>query len=381
MKAIVPLVLLCLCQCAALAWAEGVESANESAWAAQLDSAARELGLPVIQLAEWQFPPLPEPREALPAPPSAPAPELDALPPGDEPYANQFKQQVPPRPGETIDLRPPDENGPFHLLNHEPSWLNDVIDDHALLYREARSEVEFLPKDSGGLGLTTLGFKSSWAGGDGPLWIEPFFNWTFLNGPLFPDIRPQVYDLGIEINLAGRISENFGLHVQLTPMFSTDFDNKTSDAFRLISSGLITYRADEVTTLVAGLCYLDRPDLPFLPVAGVRWQVLEDLQVDLLVPRPRVAWCFDRENGSESWAYLAGEVGGGSWAVEREFNRKDRMGYRDLRLLLGIETKLVSGQRHLLEAGYVFSRHLEFERYRGSQHLGGTAVLRMGTLF
>jgi hypothetical protein len=217
--------------------------------------------------------------------------------------------------------------------------------------------------------------------GSGPLWVETFFGWHFLSGPLRPDVRPQVYDLGIEVNFAKQINEIFALHLQLPPMFSTDFANKTGDAFRIPFGGLVTCQVDPEVKLVAGLTYLDRPDLNVLPIAGLRWRPREDLEFDLLVPRPRAAWiCSHDTQGTEGWLYLAGEVGGGSWAVKTE-DRKTRMGYRDLRLLVGYETRTLDGNRGTLEAGYVFDRRLDFARGRGDQNLGGTAVLRWGRTY
>lgn len=285
--------------------------------------------------------------------------------------------------GETVDLRPPDLADLERALTEvEPSWLNDVIDDHLLLWRNVDDALQVVGKDGeSGFGWTRIGFKWDIKRDTGPLWVSGYFGWNFLSGPLTPDVPAQTYDLGIEFNFAQQINELWGLHLQVSPLFATDFDNKSGDAFRLTAGGMVTYQADPVTKIVAGLVYLDRPDLNFLPIAGLKWMVTDNLEFDMLVPRPRIAWRFKEGSAGDDWLYLSGEVGGGSWAIEREGNLKDRMGYRDLRLLLGVESQQIDGDRRVLEAGYVFDRRLDFMRYGGDQNLGGTFVIRWGRIY
>ncbi len=69
------------------------------------------------------------------------------------------------------------------------------------------------------------------------------------------------------------------------------------------------------------------------------------------------------------WWYVAGEYGGGSWAVSRpilntmtgvrsEFD--DEVDYNDIRILLGLETFCHYGLKGLFEVGYVFNRKLDY---------------------
>ena len=122
---------------------------------------------------------------------------------------------------------------------------------------------------------------------------------------------------------------------------------------------------------------MDRPDLPFVPTAGIRiWE--DDFELDLVIPRPRIAWRTDQEVDEETWFYIAGELGGGSWAVERELSRKEILSYRDYRLLVGWETKKVDGSRQVFELGWVFDRQIDFDRFSGSSDLDDTFVMRWG---
>ncbi len=278
-----------------------------------------------------------------------------------------------------VDLRVPEVSDDEE--NEPPSWMNPFIDDHIYLWHENREELEILMHDDDGFGMTTLGFDGIIHDSDGPMWANFKFGWHFLKGPVQPDVRAQTYDLTFELNHAEQLNDIWGGHLQVSPTWATDWDNKTGDAFRIAGGGLLSMKYDDGVTFLFGATYLDRPDLPVVPTAGIRiWD--EDFELDLVVPRPRIAWRTDTgENGTETWFYLAGELGGGSWAIERELNRKDIMSYRDYRLLVGCETKEHDGSRQVFECGWVFHRRLDFDRFGGSQHLGDTAVIRIGQIY
>jgi len=286
---------------------------------------------------------------------------------------------VGPETGE-IDLRPPAIPLGEFGEDVEPSWIDGVIDDHLLIWREIPIGTELVPRVGTAFGMTTLGVKFDVVG-KGPMWVTGSFGWNFLSGPNTAAVPPQTYDLGIEINYAKKIDDLWGVHLNLTPLWATDFSNNSSDAFRLMAGGLVTYQAAEKARLVAGLSYLDRPDLEFLPIAGVKWNVTENVEIDAIVPRPRVAWRFSKDEVNESWLFMAGEVGGGSWAIQREGNENDQMGYRDLRWLGGVEYKQISGSRSVFEAGYVFNRHIEFEHGPGNVNPGSTFLIRWGQFY
>ncbi|WP_437230038.1 hypothetical protein SH661x_001751 [Planctomicrobium sp. SH661] len=279
-----------------------------------------------------------------------------------------------------IDLRPPSIPLGDFGTPEEPSWLDGLIDDHLLIWHEVPIGTQVLPRAGTAFGMTSLGVKFDVVG-KGPMWVSGNFGWNFLSGPDTAAVGPQTYDLGLELNYAKKFNDVWGVHLNVSPLLATDFVNNTSDAFRMLAGGLVSYQADDVTRLVAGISYLDRPDLNFLPIAGLKWSVTENLQVDMLVPRPRIAWRFNKEEVQESWLFLAGEVGGGSWAIERDPKLADRMGYRDLRCVGGIEYKQQSGGRSVFEAGYVFNRHIQFQSGPGDVNPGTTFVIRWGQFY
>jgi hypothetical protein len=133
---------------------------------------------------------------------------------------------------------------------------------------------------------------------------------------------------------------------------------------------------------VGGVTYLDRHDLPVAPIAGLRL-MRNDFAVDLLIPQPRLAYRYHvTDEQAESWVYVGGALGGGSWAYEREdTGLHDVVGYRDYRLLVGHETKAREGIRGVLEAGYVFERRLEFQHGPGDFSPGDSWFLRLGLVY
>ncbi len=305
----------------------------------------------------------------------------------DAPYFPRDGQHVPGSevliPDEAAEPPLPLITDILEVINPPPPhWLGPLLDDNSLIYRETRNAASFL-SSRGGFGLTTLSFVGDvHADETGPIWLRPKFGWHFLNGPLQPDLPPQSYDLALEANFSRQIDSVWSLHLQVTPTIATDFDNKGSDAFRLVAGGMLGMQLSPNWKFVGGLTYLDRPDLPLLPIAGFRLSA-EDVILDLLVPRPRFAYRYRvTDEHEESWAYVAGEIGGGSWAFERDSTGlHDVVGYRDFRILIGSESRSAQGPGHLIEAGYVFGRRLEFANGPGDFSPGNSWIIRVGTTY
>lgn len=290
---------------------------------------------------------------------------------------------APPAPvivEDEIDIRPPSTKDLEEALEEaeQPTWLNSVIDDHSLLWREVRSDgISILPASD--FGLTSIGFDFGLSDGEGPVWTQLKFDWTFVNGPGKPDVRPQLYDISYEINYSDQFG-NVGIHAQLAPTYSTDWDNKGKHAFRLIGGGLATLELLPGFDLVGGAMYLDRPDLEVLPIYGLRIHG-EDHELDIVYPRFRYAVRVGHGDEGSDWLYAKSEFGGGAWAIDSDGFGRDQMGYRDWRLMFGWESRELDGDRRIFEAGLVFDRELEFERRKTTLNLGNTALIRMGRTF
>ncbi|MCA8998199.1 MAG: hypothetical protein KDA80_14470 [Planctomycetaceae bacterium] len=286
---------------------------------------------------------------------------------------------------ETFDLRVPGSGPLANAIEGEelvePSWLNEVIDDHVLLWQPVTGSNDFVFRDNNGFGISTLNFKGEVGEDSGPIWTNLAFGWHLLSGPRQPDVPSQVYDLSLGIHIAKQVTPDWDFHAHFAPTFSTDWDNKSGDAWRMIGGALVSYEMNPALKSVVGFSYLDRPDLPVLPVAGFRWAITPDVYADILIPEPKIAYLLEADEDSSSWLYLKGQIGGGSWAIESAPDYDDRMGYRDLRLLFGFETARINGERDIFEFGYVFDRELHFDRRNLTLPVGDTWSLRFGRTY
>ena len=238
---------------------------------------------------------------------------------------------------------------------------------------------------SNGLGITELDLSAMFAvpmlTADSPLLITPKFSTSFLDQKGWDEtfhttglglrwIRPIVKD---------KLTADLGFSV----LYCGDFHVRTGDALRYPIHVTAIWNFNPRTKIIFGMIYSDRRDsYNVFPMAGLIWTPNEDVSVELIVPRIRVAqrirW-FGSAGGDEQsdWLYTAFEFGGGSWGYEPIDGRVES---RDFRLLLGYERRTRFGVTVGLEAGYMFDRKLEFEHY-GSMHPSDSVFLRLRTSF
>jgi hypothetical protein len=133
------------------------------------------------------------------------------------------------------------------------------------------------------------------------------------------------------------------------------------------------YRWSPTLDWVLGIESLDRDDISVLPVLGVIITPRDDLHLELVFPRPRIEVLVNPTHS----LYMAGELGGGTWAIERTTRTNDVVTYRDLRLLLGISSRDDDGKESGMELGYVFGRDLSYRSGFGDYQPGDTLLIRL----
>src|SRR5690606_32614937 len=163
--------------------------------------------------------------------------------------------------------------------------------------------------------------------------------WHFVHGPRRTDLPGQLYDASLEARMYWPFHDQLIGEFALAPSIFTDGDNTSGYALRIVWRGVGYYIWSPDVQLAAGSTFLDRKDILVLPIAGVIWTPTPDHRLDLLFPQPRIAHRYRHDAHHERWVYLSGELGGGSWAIERRTGRDDIVSYRDLRLITGIEWK------------------------------------------
>lgn len=192
------------------------------------------------------------------------------------------------------------------------------------------------------------------------LTTQPGGGITWINGDPSLDLPDRLYHFAIPIQIDLSSNENVVIDLNVTPAWFTDGVNRRPEMFRLQGGSNIYYRLNPRDSLTAGFVYLNRDDIPALPVFGM---LIHDedagRRLELVFPQPRLMWRLSPRNGSSIWGVITGELGGGSWAVKRADRTPDVLTYRDYRLTGGIEVRSHDGLRGMLEAGWVFGRRLE----------------------
>ncbi len=199
-----------------------------------------------------------------------------------------------------------------------------------------------------------------------PLYLLPSFSLHQWSGPRPPhtaDLPPLAYsaflDSGWQSDPARILGAELGLRVG---MFS-DFETATSDSLRIQGRGIGRIRLTPRATLKGGVIYLDRNKVKLLPAVGLLWQPNPDTRFDLFFPEPKLAHSLSTLGTVDTWWYVAGYYGGGSWTVKRDSGAKESIDINDNRLVLGFEwgrnDQMREGRRvGFMEVGYVFQREL-----------------------
>ena len=223
-----------------------------------------------------------------------------------------------------------------------------------------------LPRGTGGLGIDELSVQTIFAfplfTRESPLVITPTFGVQFVDGPDTSELPAQLFDASVQVRHLRPIGERWTLDVAVTPGWHGDFEPGAGRQYRLPARALAVFTWSPETKLIAGLAYLDREDVNFLPVAGLIWTPSDDWKIEIVVPRPRVAWRMTCNGCQEDWLYLAGEFGGGSYGFHRSDGAADVATLSDLRLLVGLERRSPGGLNGQLEVGWVFNRQIDYLR-------------------
>lgn len=265
--------------------------------------------------------------------------------------------------------RPPDaRDGVFQKLIFTSTWLHSGT---AAGFGIAEQELK-----------TVLGFPIP--SRRSPLVVTPGFSVAYLDEPAGVDLPARVYAATVQFRWWKRFTPRFGIDFAVTPGVFSDFEHSSDDALRFPGHVAARFEWTPNLDLVLGAAYLDRDDVSVLPIGGLIWTPYEDLKLELVAPRPRIAhrvyWWGARTEEVQDWAYLAGEFGGGTWAVRRAIG-EDVVTYHDFRVILGLERKALGGLDGRLEIGYVFGRKIEFHTPTPDVEPEDTVMVRAGLTY
>ncbi len=224
--------------------------------------------------------------------------------------------------------------------------------------------------------------------GPPPPFISAQFSYTGLTAPAALELPASLYDASLGAAWMRPLNERWMLRFMASAAFASDWENTSSDAWQFRGGVLATYKWTENLQLIVGAIASGRDDLPILPGLGAIWTPTPSWRVNLIMPRPRIAYLIADTGVRHHWVFISGGLSGGTWAFER--NRiDDKLTYREWRVGFGWESSppqasqfMPSGGLKLeAELGYVFGREFEFERRTESIDIDGTLLLRMGANF
>ncbi len=210
------------------------------------------------------------------------------------------------------------------------------------------------------------------------LLITPGYSAHALNGPITTDLPGTLYENWIEFRWLKKWNDRWSSDIAVSPSLYTDYDNLSDDAFRITGRALALYTASEEWQWAFGAIYLDREDIQAMPAVGAIWTPNEDYKVELLFPRPRIMRKLYSDECLTRWAYLGGEFGGNTYAIERPGAVRDVVTYSALRMYVGYEVKRTKGFSPRVELGWTFNRSLEYQSGVGDMDLPSTAMFRIG---
>ena len=214
-----------------------------------------------------------------------------------------------------------------------------------------------------------------------PYRLIPGFMTRYVSGPDITDLPAQLGEFSIELAATYQLGQVWTLDVGIRPGLNTDLNYLSGESFRLQGHAVFARQLSATTQGVLGFVYLDREDIPALPIVGWIWQPNPGTKLEFVFPRPRLAMAVGENPSDCGWVYLKGELGGNSWTIERANGAHDVATYRDLRFVMGYETPFTAGIGAQFETGWVTARKLMYASGTPDYTPPDTFLIRAGFSF
>jgi hypothetical protein len=260
-------------------------------------------------------------------------------------------------------------DGFFQKAKFTATWIPQP-DDDSLGWTDLRSEV-----------TVAVPFFTR----DAPMLITPFYELHFLNRPAGFDLPPRLHDVAIDFSHFRRVTNDWFVNVAIAPGFYADdhsFDS--DDACRINGRAVAVYDPTPEVKWVIGATYVHGGWAKVVPVAGLIYEPNDDVSYELVFPRPRAAWRLPTSPApgcDEYWFYVLGEFANSIWAFEQNDGTDDMLAYRDFRIILGLERKIIGGLSHRIEVGYVFDREIKLASDGDEVDMDDSFLLRAGVVY
>lgn len=214
--------------------------------------------------------------------------------------------------------------------------------------------------------------------------VSPNFRYTHVqwngDGQGEGFLPESLYAGGVTVGLMSIVNERRRVIVNAMPAYSSD-GKATSRSFVCPVMAALNCTYNERWNLTVGIIYLDRSDIPVLPVGGAIYTPNENTRLELMMPQLKFAKRFlsrttlhadnVADNASaasptvpptnDNWWFLSGGFSGNSWAFRSVGDQDDFAMLREYVLKCGWEHTRPS-TKWTLELGYLFGREIQFDR-------------------
>lgn len=262
------------------------------------------------------------------------------------------------------------------------------------LFEHPRARQTYLYGSNGGnemsindIEIATTLNRAKFLGGPQPLKFSPGFVFHYWGGPNSIDnpgfdMPARAYSAYIAADHITDPQKVSGLETNLTFGYYSDFNNTSSNAFRLTGKVVGWYRINPYIVGKFGAEYFDRVNVKLLPAFGLYMTPNSDMKLDLYFPRSKLSHRIPNIGNVEAWAYFGAEYGGGSWAIKRADDTNDQADINDVRSYIGLEWQGPRRVTGFFELGYVFDRNIVY-RSNGLDvlDLQDTFMIRSGFAF
>jgi hypothetical protein len=310
--------------------------------------------------------------QALPADQAPRVPAIDQAPQALP--ADQSPQAPPARDGITAVKETVVTDGP--VIQGEAAKACPVATEPEFVgYRYSAGSLEWIPGGGNQFGMFSIAWNHYQKEGiTSGLGMGAGFH--FLSGPDQTDMPPRTYDFSLAYQIRQRLGP-LTFDASAAVLAASDFKGSAREGILFPSHAVGYVNVSPALDAVLGVDFLDRGDIKLLPVAGLIWAPRPDVRFEAVFPRPRAVFQLaDRYR-----LYLAGELGGGTWEIERAAGGDDLATYRDLRVCIGLEHAEKHGIRSAFEIGCLFDRRLVYSSGIGDMNLDDAVMFRLVTWY
>ncbi|MGL6195554.1 MAG: hypothetical protein ACRC2T_12110 [Thermoguttaceae bacterium] len=193
--------------------------------------------------------------------------------------------------------------------------------------------------------------------------VTPNFKYTNLNYKGAGYLPDSLYSGGITTGLIGIVNERWKLMLNAMPSYSGD---GKSNYRCIVCPAMIAaiWTPNVKWNVTFGVIYLDRSDIPVLPMGGVIYTPNDDWRFDLTAPQVKIArrlnaYCSAKE---QNWVFIGGGFSGGSWSITSVNEQSDYAMSREYLVKTGWEYSRTNFCKFTTDIAYVFGREIQFDK-------------------